>query len=487
MASLHSTSLVNLTLLAACGTVGWFTAAWIKPATSKRDRLALSSSGEISVSGSPSLPGVLAADARHLLDAPNPGTAAFDSLTVRYGSGSLELTALAAPFMDQWVAHDPAGAASEGIARALAHTPEILPRLFARLGAVASLPPDALLAAIPAGPLRPACISALATARGSTGLDAGAGPVTASTLSRSERSLLLREWHRARATVDPATATTTAQALTDPDDRDAALAGTLFAHATAEPEATLRASLTRHDFNSIAAAAFSAWIPRDSAAAWGFAATLKDDPRLPAIAAHMLTVESRRRRFSDALAEMSSLLNRLFPAGLPAETLAAFLPTLAAENPAAAQKYTDSLQGESRRIATVLLFDALCRTSPATAWRLATSEVLRDGAKDNRTTHSWTSATERAHATPQQRLAAGFPDLADMIQLAGEWLAVDPAAAIPAYCAHSVPGPLQRLIIETATSPFGAAIPGAQLIAWAKAAQPDHILLTIQGVVGDAK
>jgi len=486
MPSQQSGTLINLLLFASLGTIGWFTAAWIKPARGARETAGPGKTpvAEVSSSGSASQAGVFALDARRLLAGHASGADAFDQLVVRYGTGSPELTALAAPFLDQWVARDAADAAGAGVARALHSTPELLPRLFARLAAVPSLPFEQILAAVPAGPVRAECLTTLAAARGTAGLELPAPPLAG--LPRSERSQLHREWHRARAVADHAAATASAEALSDPDDKAAALAGALLARAATEPELTLRDSLTRYDFTAIAGAAFSAWLPRNAAAAWGFAATLKDDPRLPVIAAHMLTVEAQRRRFSDHLQEMTSLLDRLFPAGVPAVTLAAFIPPLAAESPPAAQKFADSLQGESRRVATVILFDALCQADPAAAWRLAAAEVLRDGTTDHRTTHSWISATERLHATPQQRLTAGFPDLADMIQLANAWLAKEPAAAITTFCAHSVPGLLQHTVIEAALSPYGAAIAGPLLVEWAKG-QPDHIRNTIEGLVSGTK
>jgi hypothetical protein len=486
MASQQSGTLINLLLFAGLGTLGWFTAAWIKPGRDVRESAAPGKVPveEVSASGSASQPGVFAADARRILSGSAADADAFEQLVIRYGTGSVELTALAAPFMDRWVERDAAGAASEGVTRALHSTPEILPRLFSKLGAAPSLPVDALLGALPTGPIRAECLTALAAARGHAGLELPAAAIAG--LPRSERSQLHREWHRARAAAKPGNAESSAAALADPDDKAAAQAGALFARAAAEPELTLRASLTRYDFTSLAEAAFNTWIHRDAASAWNFAASLKDDPRLPVIAAHMLRVESKRRRFSDHLQEMTSLLSRLFPAGVPAETLRAFIPPLVAESPSAAQKYTDSLDGEPRRVATVILFDALCEWDPPTAWRLTTAEILKQGAKDYRTTHSWTSATERLHATPQQRLAAGFPDLADMIHLGASWLAQDPPAAINSYCAHGVPGILQRMIIESAVSPFGAAIPVPELMIWAKE-QPDNIRNTIEGIVSVEK
>ncbi len=485
MPSQQSGSLINLLLFASLGTAGWFTAAWIKPARSARESAGDTPqpAGEVSASGSASQPGVFAADGRRILSGAADAADAFDQFVVRYGAGSVELTALAAPFVDRWVERDPANAAKDAVPRMLHAAPELLPRLFSRLGAVTSLPVESLLPALPQGPVRAECLTALAASRGQAGLEL---PAAVAELPRSERSLMHREWHRARTTAGQGKADNRAESLTDPDDKAAALSGALFARAALEPELTLRESMNRYDFNSIAAAAFSAWIPRDAASAWNFAASLKDDPRLPAIAAHMLAVESKRRRFSDNLQEMTSLLNRLFPAGLPAEPLAAFIPPLTAESSVAAQKFTDSMDGEARRVATVILFDALCKYDPPTAWRLTSAEVLRQGARDNRTTHSWISATERLHATPQQRLAAGFPDLADMIQLGASWLAQDPPAAITAYCAHSVPGLLQRMIVETAVSPFGAALSPPELMVWAKE-QPDNILHTIEGIIPGAK
>jgi hypothetical protein len=477
MASRQPGAVLNLVLFCALGSAGWFAAVWTKPAKVEKAFTA-----EIIATGPASQAGVLASDGRQLISAAAPGAEEFDELVVRYGSGSEELSILAAGLLDKWATRDPAAASTEGLTRCLAHTPDLVPALFTRLSSAPALSTATLYAALPSGPLRHEALVALASARGSAGGDPGLAD--AGNLNRSERSLVLREWHRARALADTAAADASAAALTDADDREAAQAGILFARAAADPELTLRASLTRHDFSAIAAAAFTSWIPRDSPAAWAFAATLKGDPRLPGIAARMLTLESRRRRFSDAVSEMNSLLQRLFPNGLPTETLAVFLPSLAAENPAAAQKFADGLTGDSKAAAIVILFDAFCDLDPPSAWRLATGLAQKEATTDHRGTHTWKSALARARATPQERLAAGFPDLTDMINLAGLWLNVDPPAAITAFCSPTVPAPLQKLIIETAINQHATAIAPPQLIEWAKKTQPEHVLKVIESVTG---
>lgn len=477
MASRQPGAVLNLVLFCSLGSIGWFTAALTKPAIVEKAH-----SAEITATGPASQAGVLGADGRQLIAAATPAASEFDELTARYGSGSQELRILAAVLLDKWAAQDPAGASTAGLSRCLAHTPDLVPALFAKLSAAPSLSAETLYAAVPAGPLRQETLTALASGRGTAGLDAGLAD--AKGFNRGERSLILREWHRGRAMVDAAAATTAAGALTDPDDRECAQAGILFAKAATEPELTLRASQTRHDFAAVAGAAFDAWIPRDAPAAWSFAATLKGDPRLPGIAARMLTLENSRRRFSDTLPEMTSLLQGLFPEGLPAEVLAVFIPALAAEQPAAAQKFVDGLNGTTRDAARVVLFDALCQTDPPSAWRLATGLVQKEGATDNRAAHTWTSAIARARATPAERIAAGFPDLTDMTQLAQHWLNVDPPAAITTFCSPSVIAPLQRLVIEVAVSPQATAIAPPQLIDWAKKTQPDNILHTIESVTG---
>jgi hypothetical protein len=127
----------------------------------------------------------------------------------------------------------------------------------------------------------------------------------------------------------------------------------------------------------------------------------------------------------------------------------------------------------------VFLFDTLCLTDPAAAWRLAESLVQREGATDHRAGHQWTSAAARENATAQERIAAGFPDFTDMAHLAAHWVESDTPAALTTFCRSGVHAPLQRLAIEAALSPHAAAIPVAELIAWARH-QPAHILHTIE-------
>ena len=472
MATQQSGAIVNLVLFFALGCGGWFLAAGLKKPAEQRV-----AAGTVNISGPANQPGVFAGDAARIAASSHPGAEEFDELASRYGSGSRDLALLALPLLEKWIARDPAGAAEKGVARVLAHAPDILPQLFRWLGAVESLPVAPLLAAIPPGPLRADGLSALAAARGSSGLDAG----LSATLSRSERSLVLREWHRARATAVPAAAETSARALTDPDDREAALSGTLLARAAADPALVLTSSSARQDFPAIAKAAFEAWIPRNTSAAWAFAATLKGDKRLPEIAAHMILVESRRRLLSEALPEMTALLERLFPDGLPDAPLTAFIPALASENPASAQKFCDSLPVGVRSRSIVLLFDALCPRDPSAAWRVAAAEAQKDSTKDRRTTHTWKSAAARAHASPQQRVEAGFPDFADMTQLALAWLESDPAAAIAACCAPGTPSEVQKLFLECAVSADGAFISPAELLAWAdKSRQPEQVVSAIE-------
>ena len=136
--------------------------------------------------------------------------------------------------------------------------------------------------------------------------------------------------------------------------------------------------------------------------------------------------------------------------------------------------------------ATVLLFDALCLADPAAAWRLTGAIVQKEGAKDSRDKNPWTSALSRRDATPAQRLAARFPDFTDMTNLALHWLESDPATAISTFTAPAVQAPLQRLVIETALSPNGAAIPLPNLLQWA-GLQPAFVSHTIEAVAADRK
>ena len=478
MASRQPNAVINLVLFCSLGGAGWFAGTWLKPAKVEK-----ASTSEVASSGPAWQSGVLLADAKQTLHAPTAGAAEFDAFVTRYGSGSPELEMLGSGIFEKWAAADPAGALKDALPRCLNHTPDVTPVLLARLASVPSIPAPELYKSVPGAPLREPCLTAIASSRGKAGLEPGLSEA-AGTFSRSEVSLMLREWYRARALVDAGAADQAAAALKDADDREAARAGILYAKAAASPEATLTASLTRFDFESVAEAAFEAWIPRDSPAAWAYAATLKGDPRLPVIAARMLKVENRQRRFSDSVPEMGSLLERLFPDGLPVEVLAAYIPALAREQPSTAQKFADTFRGPNAGAATVILFDALCETDPAAAWRLASFLVQKEGATDHRAGNKWTSGIARNLATPAERLEKGFPDLTDMVELATRWLAVDPPAAILAYCSPVVPGAVQKVVIQTAVSTHATGIAPAQLMEWARKTQPENIAHTIEGVTG---
>ena len=469
-------AVVNVMLLVLCGTAGWFVAAWTKnPPAPVTAAISSSPSG-----GLEHQPGVFAADARLLLARDRAGAREFDELLARYGSGSTNLALLAAPVMEKWAAADPADAASAGLTRCMAHAPDLMPQALAALASGAGSKPDALLAAVPAGPLRTPCLAALAAAWGTQAREDALSHL--SSLTRGERTIFLRAWHRARALSDFAAAEKSAAALTDADDRESALAGCQLGRAAADPAAVLRDAVTREDFPLIAAAAFRHWLPRDSTAAWSFVSGRKDDPRIATLCAALIQAELERRRASDALPEIQTLLARHFPAGPPLAINDLLVPALAAESSAAARKYVESLPAANLQMpATVRLFDVLCTTDPAAAWRLAETSGQRDGTKDGRTTHRWTSALARETATPQQRLDAGFPDFTDMVSLARHWLESDPPAAIATFCTPGVPAALQRLIIDTALHPDGAAIPRDQLLEWARR-QAQHLLHTIEAL-----
>lgn len=469
-------SILNLVLLIAFGCGGWFLAAWMKPPRKVSVVVAAVESG-----GPAHQPGVFAGDARRMLEAKTAGAAEFDEFALRYGAGSPELTLLTLPLLEKWAASSPADA-SAIIARCLQQAPENLPHLFHCLAEAAPSDPAALLASVPPGPLYEPCARALGSGLGGTAR--GLPPELLAKLPRHERSAFLREWHRARAVNDYAAASSAAAALTDADDRESAVAGVLAARAGADPALTLSSSTVRPDFAKLASEALAEWSARDSAAAWEFAASLQNDPRLPTIAAAMVRAEAGRRRLSESVSDMTALLDRFFPRGIPVEPLTALIEALAGEKSTVAQKFCDSLPPETRKIAGVLLFDTFCRTDPDAAWRLAGALVQQTEAKDNRGTHTWSNATTRAFATPQQRLEAGFPDLTDMIHLAHSWIHSDPPAAIANFCAPGVPVELQKLIVQTSLSAHGGAVPAAQLLEWGKS-QPDHILHTIEGLAGE--
>ena len=202
---------------------------------------------------------------------------------------------------------------------------------------------------------------------------------------------------------------------------------------------------------------------------------LKTIPRLPALAAALLRAEAGRRRLSESLPELTSLLGRLFPEGNPHEVEAFLIPALLQEDPAGPRRYLAGLPGKTdlfHRPAGVILFDALCASDPAGAWRFAEASVEASGGKDDRTVNHWTSASLREHATPAQRIGAGFPDYSDMAVLARLWVKADAPAALSTFCGEKVPASLQKLAIEMALSPAGAHIPPDDLKEWAKRHSP---------------
>ena len=476
-------SILNLLLLVLFAGGGWFFAAWTKEP--RRALAVIASTAGISRNQ----PGVLAADARAVLACENVGEREFDELTARYGSGGSELQLLAAPLFDKWAAGDAAEAAATGLARCMAHTPDLLPHLLAALAAQEKCEPSKLLAAVPDGPQRDQALAALAAALGSRGRAEILAGLTA--LTSGERTLFLREWHRGRAQSDVAAADQSTASLTDAGDRESARTGCLLARAAADPEAALREAATRDDYPDIADAAFRAWLPRDATEAWKYVASRKGDLRLPELCAALFKAELPRRRLSEALPEIQSLLTLQFPSGAPPEVLAVLIPPLAAERTLTAQRFVESVSGSGgadslRSPASVLLFDALCTTDPAAAWRHAGAIVQKDGATDGRSAHEWSSALSRDDATPAQRLAAGFPDFSDMVNLALHWLESDPATAIATYAAPGVQAALQRLVIEAALSPKGTAIHLPQLLQWA-GNQASHIAHTIEAVAAGRK
>lgn len=473
MAAPQPGAVINLLLIVICGAGGWLGAAFLKPAPAAKG-----GSSVTAALGQGHEPGVFAADARALMLAPSAGAAEFDDLVARYGSGSAGLEQLAFTLMEKWAAADPESARTAGLSRCLTHAPEALPHAVAALAKHPGTAPAPLLAAIPSGAVLEPAVLAAAAAWGEAGradcLEAAA------TLSRRARTLLITEWHRARGLVDGAAAAKSAAGLTDADDREAATAGTFLARAVTEPEITLRAAASRDDFPSIAETAALHWLPRNPGAAWAFALSMKDSPRLTDLTVALLKAEAARRRLTEAMPEIQSQLARLLPAGPPLETTAVLLPALAAERTAAATKYADSLPKDLQPQASVVLFDVLCQADPAAAWSLAES-IAQETRKDQRSTTLWTSGAARLSATPAERIAQGFPDLTDMTALALAWVQSDTPAALTAFLGPGVQPALHKLVIETALSPRGAGIPREQLAAWA-ASQPPHVQLTVQAL-----
>ncbi len=474
---------LNLLLLVLFAGGGWILAAWTREPAKKQSVIATG------MATARNQPGVFAADGRAVLARKQAGAREFDELAARYGSGSDELHQLALPLLEKWAAGDPADAAAAGLARCMVHTPDLLPLFLAALAVQEKCEAAPLLAALPPGPLREPAMAALAEALGRSGR--GEIPAGTATLTRGERTLFLREWHRGRATNGAGAAERSSAALTDPDDRAAARSGCLLARAAADPEAALGEAATRDDYPEIAVAAFRAWLAREPTGPWRYAAARRGDARLPELCAALLKAELPRRRFSEAVPEVQALMARQFPDGPPLEVLTVLIPALAAESTLAAQKFAESVSGSTgpgrlRTPAWVLLFDAFCATDPAAAWRLAGAIVQKEGATDERAVNKWSSALEREAAAPDQRLSAGFPDFSDMTALALHWLESDPASAIATFAAPGVQPALQRLVIEAALSPQGAAIPLPQLRDWA-AQQASHIPHTIDAVAGEKK
>ena len=479
----QSNSILSLLFLVFFAGGGWLLAAWIKK---PREATAVIAS---TAGTSGNQPGVFAADAHAVLSLETVNGREIDELLARYGSGSSELHLLAAPLFEKWATVNPAEAATTGLALCRTHTPDLLPQFLTALGAQEKCDPLKLLAALPHGPQHQPALAALAAAVGNRGHSGILQEISA--LARSDRTLCLREWHRGRAQSDAPAAGASAAAMTDADDREAARAGCLLALAAADPEAALRDAAMRADLPLIAASAFSSWLPRDANGAWKYVTSRTDDPRIADLCKALLLAEIPRRRFSEALPEIQSLLARHFPAGPPMELLAVIITALTGESTLVGQKFVESLAGgigpgRLHTPATVLLFDALCHTDPAAAWRLAGAIVQKERAKDVRDKNPWTSALSRRDATPPQRLAAGFPDFTDMTNLALHWLESDAATAISTFTAPGVQAPLQRLVVEAALSPNGAAIPLPNLLQWA-GLQPAHVAHTIEAVAADRK
>src|SRR6185436_12657278 len=155
------------------------------------------------------------------------------------------------PLMERWAAGDLAGAASAGLSRCLEHAPDSLPEALSAIAARENKASAGLLAAAPAGPLRIPCLTALAAAWGTAARDDAL--LLIDSLPRHERSVFLREWHRARGTLDLAAAEKSAGGFKNPDDQAAARTGCLLARAAARADITLREAATRDDFTLIAA------------------------------------------------------------------------------------------------------------------------------------------------------------------------------------------------------------------------------------------
>jgi hypothetical protein len=452
---------VNLLMIVLFGVGGYFAGTFTKPPEKKREEIP----AQKGIVAATSTAGNFSADARKFAAVQTAGLPDLESLFTAYGGGSRELTLLAAEVMEKWAAADSPGALRDGVPRCLLRAPDSLPRAFAAIAAQKTVPPAELLKALPAPPLRAECAAAAAFAWGRAGNEDAL--TQSQSMSRHERSRFVKEWHRgAPETVAPV--------LADADDRAAAALGSLLALAEKDPAASLSGGRNNDDIAEIAAAAFAAWVPRDSAAAWQTAETFAAHPRLASMTAALVTAESRRRSLADALPEVETLISRLHPDGPPEEVLRALVPALAAERPQHAMKYIDSLASGSvvRRAASVILFDTLSATDPAAAWRFSDTLLQTPGATDHRHLSPWASPAAQQAATALSRWDAGFPCAADVATLLGNWMQRDPAEALSTLVRQGVPEPLQAAAIEAAISPHGGAFTGDVLAKWISTLPP---------------
>ena len=452
---------VNLLMIVLFGVGGYFAGSLTKPPEKKREHSPAQKNTVTATTGA----GNLSADVRKFAAAQSAGLSDLESLFAAYGAGSRELTLLASEVMEKWAAADAPAVLRDGVPRCLLRAPDALPRAFAALAAQKTVPPAELLKALPAPPLRAECAAAAAFAWGRAGNEDAL--TQTQSMSRHERSRFVKEWHRGA----PDTA---APVLADADDRAAAALGQLLGLAEKDPAAALSAGRTNDDFAEVAATAFAAWVPRDSAAAWQAAEGFASHSRLASLTAALVSAESRRRSLADALPEVETLISRLHPEGIPEEVLRALVPALAAERPPHALKYIESLAPGSsvRRAASVILFDALSATDPAAAWRFADALLQTPGASDHRHLSPWASPAAQQAATALSRWDAGFPCAADVATLLGNWMQRDPAEALATLVRAGVPEPLQAAAIEAAISPHGGAFTGEVLAKWISTLPP---------------
>lgn len=452
---------VNLLLIALLGLVGYLVGSLTKPTERGRQSISVQKSIVSATSGA----GDFGADTRRFAAAATLGLAELEALFLAYGAGSRDLALLAAEVMEKWAVADALAALRDGVPRCAARVPEVLPRSFAAIAKQKQVPAAVVFKSFPIPPLRGECAAAAAFAWG-----AGENEevlAMARELSRQDRTRFVREWHRGAPE-------TSSPVLVDVDDRAAASLGRLLALASKDPASALRSGRAHDEFAEIAAAAFTAWVPRDSPAAWKAAEAFTSHARLASMTAALVRAESRRRALSDVLPEVQTLISRLHPEGPPEEVLVALFPILASERTQQALKYLNSLPRGTpvRGAASVILFDILSATDPAAAWRFSEGLVEEDGAKDHRALNPWLGPEAQRAAGAAKRWEAGFPCAADVASLLGNWMRHDPAEALAEFVRPGVSEAFQSAAIEAAVSPYGGAFSAEMLAKWISTLPP---------------